>query len=459
MIPLGDFVAGSTVRFLWPTFAAAGGSITRATDGSLRIYKNSSDVQRTSSSGITDTEDFDSLTGVHFCSIDLSDNADSGFYAAGNDYFVVLVGAVIDGQTVNVPLAFFSIENRTVRLQATTHTGAVIPTVSTLTGHTAQTGDTYARLGAPAGASVSADVAAVKSQTQAIETDTQDIQGRLPASLVGGRIDANVGAISSDSTAADNAESFFDGTGYAGTNNVIPNVTTVTNLTNAPTSGDLTATMKASVNTEVDTALSDYGALRPTVAGRTLDVSVGGEAGVDWANVGSPTTTLNLSGTTVKTATDVETDTQDLQSRLPAALTGAGNIKADVIAISGDTAAADNLEAAADGTGFNLGSGAVVAASVSGNVSGNVVGSVGSLGLQAKADVNAEVADAVGETEIAGGETLTDYLRYIGAILAGRSTGTGTSTEVFYEIGSGIATPVVTFGYDDNNNRTSVTYS
>jgi len=40
--------------------------------------------------------------------------------------------------------------------------------------------------------------------------------------------------------------------------------------------------------------------LRPTVASRTLDVSAGGEAGVDWANVGSPTTTLNLSGTSTK---------------------------------------------------------------------------------------------------------------------------------------------------------------
>jgi len=46
--------------------------------------------------------------------------------------------------------------------------------------------------------------------------------------------------------------------------------------------------------------------LRPTVAGRTLDVSTGGEAGIDWANVGSPTTAVNLSATTfnlVNTAT------------------------------------------------------------------------------------------------------------------------------------------------------------
>jgi hypothetical protein len=40
----------------------------------------------------------------------------------------------------------------------------------------------------------------------------------------------------------------------------------------------------------------------------------------------------------------------------------------DVLAISGDATAADNLEAAADGTGYNLGGGLVVAASVTGAV-------------------------------------------------------------------------------------------
>lgn len=38
----------------------------------------------------------------------------------------------------------------------------------------------------------------------------------------------------------------------------VAGVTTVVNLTNAPTAGDLTAIMKASVNTEADTALTDY---------------------------------------------------------------------------------------------------------------------------------------------------------------------------------------------------------
>ena len=42
-------------------------------------------------------------------------------------------------------------------------------------------------------------------------------------------------------------------------------------------------------------------ALRPTTAGRTLDVTATGAAGIDWANVESPTTAVNLSGTNIKT--------------------------------------------------------------------------------------------------------------------------------------------------------------
>lgn len=72
------------------------------------------------------------------------------------------------------------------------------------------TADMQPKLGAPAGASVSADVAAIKAETATILADTDDIQTRLPAALVGGRIDANAGAISGDAVAADNLEQAFD---------------------------------------------------------------------------------------------------------------------------------------------------------------------------------------------------------------------------------------------------------
>lgn len=112
-------------------------------------------------------------------------------------------------------------------------TGAIPATVQVFPNFP-QSGDTFARLGAPAGASVSADVAAVKAQTAAIETDTQDIQSRIPAALVSGRMDASVGAVASGV--------------------------------------DFSATMKASINTEADTALSDVG-LTTTITGR-IDAAV-----------------------------------------------------------------------------------------------------------------------------------------------------------------------------------------
>ena len=202
-----------------------------------------------------------------------------------------------------------------------TGTGAVPATVQIFSDFP-QTGDNFGRVGAPVGASISADIAAIKAETVTILADTNDIQTRLPAALVSGRIDASVGAmaanvmtaaaaaadlttelqtglstaanlaivaayidtevaailaavdteiaaikaktdsltftlagkvdantlaLSGDTVAADNAEAFFDGTGYAGTGNVIPTVTTVgtvTTLTNLPaiTAGWLTAT-------------------------------------------------------------------------------------------------------------------------------------------------------------------------------------------------------------------------
>lgn len=126
MIDLGDYKANSTVRAFWATNAVAGESITRATNGTLRIYKNLTTTERASASGVTDTEDFDTLTGVHAFSIDLSDNTDAGFYAAGNDYFVVLAGATIDGKSINYPIAKFSIENREYRADVLKNNGTAI---------------------------------------------------------------------------------------------------------------------------------------------------------------------------------------------------------------------------------------------------------------------------------------------------------------------------------------------
>ena len=82
-------------------------------------------------------------------------------------------------------------------LAAVTHTGAVIPTVSTLTGHVAQTGDNYTRLGAPAGATIAADLLATYARIGApagasiavdllvIDNFVDDLETRLTALRAG----------------------------------------------------------------------------------------------------------------------------------------------------------------------------------------------------------------------------------------------------------------------------------
>lgn len=138
----------------------------------------------------------------------------------------------------------------------------------------AMTGDAYARLGAPAGASVSADVAAVKSDSGSIKTKTDGLNfdGSYVQSQVKGQDNIDFGALQKASiTAAVPSVASIQSGLATPTNITAGTITTVTNLTNAPTNGDLTATMKTSVRTAVETQLTsantELGAIPTTISG------------------------------------------------------------------------------------------------------------------------------------------------------------------------------------------------
>lgn len=106
----------------------------------------------------------------------------------------VLVGAITNGVIAAATFAANALD----AVWSTAARTLTAATNITSTGGTTvpQTGDSFARLGAPAGASVSADIAAVKVDTAAILVDTgTTLDGRIPAALVGGRMDASVGAM------------------------------------------------------------------------------------------------------------------------------------------------------------------------------------------------------------------------------------------------------------------------
>lgn len=106
MLPLPPAPAGSTLYLPFDTYDANGASVTitglAVTD--IEIYKNGSVTQRASDNGYamldTDGIDFDASTGLHGFSIDLSDNSDAGFYAAGSQYWIHVNAITVDAQTV-----------------------------------------------------------------------------------------------------------------------------------------------------------------------------------------------------------------------------------------------------------------------------------------------------------------------------------------------------------------------
>lgn len=145
---LGDFPTGQTIFFPFHTFKADGSSITltglAVTD--IEVYKGASMTQRSSDAGYalvdTDGIDLDGVTGIHGFTIDTSDNTDAGFFAAGNDYTVVVASVTVDAVTVSFIAGRFSIDNR----------GLLRPTVASRTLDVSSTGEAgvdWANVGSP----------------------------------------------------------------------------------------------------------------------------------------------------------------------------------------------------------------------------------------------------------------------------------------------------------------------
>jgi len=234
------------------------------------------------------------------------------------------------------------------------------------------------------------------------ESSTSDIQVvGSPATIFTTQFDSTSGypqtdqaAISGDTTAADNLESACDNysatRGLAGT--ALPDAA-------ADAAGGLPISDAGGLDLDgrLDAAISSR--LAPTVASRTLDVTATGAAGIDWANIENPSTAVDLSGTdiqTVDTATNTGTVTGNVDGSVGSVTGNVGGnvvgsvdsvtdpvtvgtnndksgyslaadqssvtvgtvtdvtnqVTADMAAISGDSTAADNLEAMFDGSGY-----------------------------------------------------------------------------------------------------------
>jgi hypothetical protein len=111
----GDFTPGKTVVIRFNSHKADGTPATLSGTPAISVYKNSTTE---STSGVTLTVDYDSRTGLNHVAVDTS--ADGTFYAAGNDFDLVITAGTVDSiSVVGTVVGGFSLSNRSALRPAT----------------------------------------------------------------------------------------------------------------------------------------------------------------------------------------------------------------------------------------------------------------------------------------------------------------------------------------------------
>lgn len=104
---LGDIANDQPLNFKFYTHDESGAPTTLSGSPAISIYKGSNTTETTT--GITLTVDFDSVTGCNNVAIVTTD----AFYETGNDYDIIITAGTVDSvSVVGYTLASFSIENR-----------------------------------------------------------------------------------------------------------------------------------------------------------------------------------------------------------------------------------------------------------------------------------------------------------------------------------------------------------
>ena len=107
MSNFGDIQQGEAVNAFFSTSSQAGAAAT-ITSGSVVVYKDG--TTSNSTSGTSLTVDVDSLTGFHRVTVTTS--SDTSFYSVGSTFSVVVAGTV-DSQSVRAVVGTFSVQART----------------------------------------------------------------------------------------------------------------------------------------------------------------------------------------------------------------------------------------------------------------------------------------------------------------------------------------------------------
>lgn len=256
---LGNFLT-STVRIDKAFTTVNGtGDTTALTAGSIGVYRQ--DLTTFAGSGFVLTASLGSRTGLNH--VVIFPGSQGAYYTAGDFQIVLMAGSVGTINMANQVIDTFSLG----RPLDVTSINSV--STSSVTAINANQGTTQPINYTGTGAS-----ALVKS-------DVVDIAGVIVASS-GAQLGVNVVQIGGVVIGTSGAITFPAGTLASTTNLTAGTVTTATNVTNAPTAGDFTATMKGSITTAL--AAGTVGSVTGAVG------SVTGAVGSVTGNVGGNVT-------------------------------------------------------------------------------------------------------------------------------------------------------------------------
>ena len=232
----GDINLDSTIDIKFCTVTTTGAPTQLAGTPVISAYPDNSITQLTA--GITLTVDFDTVTGLN--NVRVVATGANGYATATNYDLVITTGTVGGTSVVGYVVGSFSIEKRSSLRPATAGRTLVVDASGLADANTVKVG--------PTGAGTAQTANDIGADVDAILVETIEI-------------------------------------GAAGAG-----------LTAVPWNNP---TWNTNVKSQVETVINAYEPAKISVSGRLIDVSAAGNVGIDWNNIDAPTTTQNLSGTTV----------------------------------------------------------------------------------------------------------------------------------------------------------------
>ena len=376
MIPYyGDYPEDhAEIRIPFNTFdsndPSASVTITNLADGDIEVHADG-DTTQIATDGASVIINFAGETGSHMILIDSSVDA---AYTTATEYAVKIVGTTIDGATVNAWIGTFSIERAGGALATALLTNTVVDGIAAkLVGITLLNewlGIIAGKQNADATALTEIKASGAGSGTYDPNTDStealRDLIGAAGAGLtdLGGMSTGMKGEVESEANDALVAQKLDHLVAVADADDVVNN-SIIARLADSGATADWSAFVQT---TDSLRALRDRGDAAwvtatgfalASVLGALTDAAAAGE--VTTADTlmqylkqivnllaGGPGIATNPSAAVPANAVNVFEILNSLSDRLPTAL-ASGNIKSDMLAISGDATAADRLEALMDG--------------------------------------------------------------------------------------------------------------